>query len=152
MPPRTPKITTTDKQIDAALQRAKAFAPADRRVLQANYDRRNDRICLQLDDGVNVSIPREYIQGLRNAQPSQVASIQIFGQGTGLRWPQLDVDHYVLGLLNQVFGTSQWMAHLGRLGGASRSSAKADAARKNGRKGGRPVQTASTRPRRRKTA
>ena len=53
-------------------------------------------------------------------------------------WPLLDVDHYVSGLLNHVFGTSRWMAELGRRGGSVSSTAKAAAARINGKKGGRP--------------
>jgi hypothetical protein len=48
------------------------------------------------------------------------------------------VDHFVPGLLNHIFGTSRWMAELGRRGGSSTSATKAAAARANGKKGGRP--------------
>jgi hypothetical protein len=48
------------------------------------------------------------------------------------------VDHFVPGLLNHIFGTSRWMAELGRRGGSSTSAIKAAAARANGKKGGRP--------------
>jgi hypothetical protein len=46
-------------------------------------------------------------------------------------------------LLQGVFGSKSWMArHLGSAGGRARSDAKAEAARTNGRKGGRPRKTA----------
>lgn len=133
------RIVTTDAQIDGALERAKRFEPTDRRAVKADYVTTEDAVRLVLENGVKVSIPRRYLQGLENARRSQLGRIELLGHGAGVRWPALDVDHYVPGLLSDVFGTKQWMAHLGRLGGASRSTAKKAAARANGRKGGRPV-------------
>jgi len=124
--------------MDGALAQARRFAASDRRVVRAEYEKKPDLLTLHLDDGVRVSIPRYNLQGLQNARPAQVARIEILGRGTGLHWPLLDVDHYVPGLLNHIFGTSRWMAELGRRGGSVTSSAKAAAARANGRKGGRP--------------
>ncbi len=46
----------------------------------------------------------------------------------------LGVPQLVAGL----FGTKAWMAQLGRQGGKSRSGAKAQASRDNGKHGGRP--------------
>jgi hypothetical protein len=77
---------------------------------------------------------------LENARPEEIAKVEILGRGTGIHWPQLEVDHYVAGLLNHIFGTSRWMAELGRRGGSSTSGSKAAAARANGKKGGRPKQ------------
>jgi hypothetical protein len=137
-----PKATvlTTDQRIDGALAQARKFAASDRRVVRAEYERKPDLLTLYLDDGVRVSIPRTNLEGLRQAKPAQVSKVEILGRGTGLHWPLLDVDHYIPGLLNHVFGTSRWMAELGRRGGAVTSAAKAAAARANGRKGGRPKQ------------
>ena len=132
------QVVTSDQQINAALERAKIFATSDRRVIKARYEAQGDRITMFLADGVNVSIPRKYLQGLESATRAQLSAIEILGRGTGLHWPQLDVDHYVPGLLNSVFGTHRWMSDLGRRGGASTSNAKAEAARANGAKGGRP--------------
>ncbi len=113
---------------------------SDRRVVRVEYERTPDLLTLYLDDGVRVSIPRVNLQGLQHAKPAQISKIEILGRGTGLHWPLLDVDHYVPGLLNYVFGTSRWMAELGHRGGSVTSVAKAAAARANGRKGGRPKQ------------
>lgn len=40
-----------------------------------------------------------------------------------------------------IFGTQAWMQELGRRGGHATSTAKATAARLNGKKGGRPAKT-----------
>ena len=140
MPKSKATVATTDEQIDRALARARKFAASDRRVVRVGYERKPDLLTLYLDDGVRVSIPRTNLQGLREAKPEQVSKIEILGRGTGLHWPLLNVDHYVPGLLNHVFGAGRWMAELGRRGGSVSSAAKAAAARANGRKGGRPKQ------------
>lgn len=146
----------TDADIDAALRRAKELERQGRWAISAHYDRAADRIVIELAEpgsparpplpcrgggGVQFSIPRKYLQGLEAASPRELSEIELWGSGTGLHWPRLDVDHYVPGLLNNIFGTRKWMSHLGRLGGSSTSKAKAAAARANGRKGGRPRKT-----------
>lgn len=136
-------VTTTNRQIDGALAQTREFAASDRRVVRVEYERKPDLLTLHLDDGMRVSIPRMRLQGLQDAKPVQISKVEILGRGTGLHWPLLDVDHYVPGLLNHVFGTNRWMAKLGRRGGAVTSPAKAAAARANGRKGGRPKQRVS---------
>jgi len=132
------KVVTTDRQIDTAISRARHFAASERRAVRAEYEKRPDLITLYLDDGIRVAIPRTKLQGLQGASADKVANIEILGRGTGLHWPLLDVDHYVPGLLSRVFGTSRWMAELGRRGGSATTRAKAAAARANGKKGGRP--------------
>jgi len=132
------KDVTTEAEIDAGLSRARSFQADDRRAVRALYDKKDDLVTLFMADGVRVSIPRGHLQGLRDAPYSDLSKIKLTGHGTGLQWPTLDIDHYVPGLLNRIFGTSEWMAQLGRVGGSARSQAKAAAARANGRRGGRP--------------
>lgn len=131
-------IRTTDAEIDAALAQASDFARVDRRLKAARYDPKTDRVVLTLDDDVLVGLPRKKLQGLQKAPPAALKEIEIVQHGTGIRWPQLDVDHYVLGLLNGIFGTRAWLASIGRQGGSSSSRAKVAAARRNGKRGGRP--------------
>jgi hypothetical protein len=137
------KVVTTDGHLNGALTRARRFVGSDRRVVDARYERALDLITLFLDDGIRVSIPRTKLEGLQDAAPEKVAEIKILGRGTGLHWPLLNVDHYVPGLLNRVFGTSRWMTELGRRGGLASTKAKAAAARANGKKGGRPKHRAA---------
>jgi hypothetical protein len=141
----THKINVTAGQIDAAMTRARQFEAIDPRVTMARYQAKEDLVCLSFADGVRVSIPRKQLQGLERANRSQLSKIEIVGNGTGLHWPLLDVDHYVLGLLEHRFGTKRWLNEIGRRGGLVKSKAKANAARLNGLKGGRPRLSALSR-------
>jgi len=132
---------TTDAEIDAAI--ANTAAHPLRHVVSAAYDVATDAIAIQFAEGVQVLIPRKLLQGLQDATPSQLKRIEIERPGTGLVWPALGVAHYVPGLIAGLFGTRQWMAEIGRRGGARRTDAKAVAARANGAKGGRPRKRAS---------
>jgi hypothetical protein len=138
MPSKTHLVATSDAEIEAALDTAKTFDAIDRRVAKAEYDPSSDEVRLLFHDGVKLIIPRARLQGLEGASRAELKQIELLGNGTGLHWPKLDVDHYVLGLLEGVFGTKQWMAELGRRGGSVTSTAKKRAARANGKKGGRP--------------
>ena len=60
-----------------------------------------------------------------------------------VHWESLDVDFGIPELVAGIFGTKSWMAELGRKGGEATSSAKSAAARKNGKKGGRPKKNIS---------
>jgi hypothetical protein len=68
----------------------------------------------------------------------------VLGLGIGLHWEQLDVDVSVPGLLAGLFGTKAWMdRQRAARAGTARSPAKAEAARRNGAKGGRPPASAA---------
>ena len=132
------KINVSRNQIDSAIARARKFGADDPRVIEVHYEMKEDLVSLSFADGLRVSIPRKQLQGLERANQSQLSRIEVVGQGTGLHWPLLDIDHYVLGLLEHRFGTKQWMKEIGRRGGLVKSAAKKRAARRNGIKGGRP--------------
>lgn len=140
---RAHKVQVSNAEIDSAIARAGQFEADDPRVSGASYDAKEDTIVLRFTDGLKVSIPRKQLQGLERATPSQLSKIEILGNGTGLHWPSIDVDHYVLGLLAKRFGTKRWMNEIGRRGGLVKSEAKSKAARRNGLKGGRPSLTAA---------
>ena len=134
----THKVRVSSGQIDSAIARARQFEANDPRVIQVQYEAKEDLVSLSFADGLKVSIPRKQLQGLERANRSQLSKIEIVGNGTGLHWPLLDIDHYVPGLLEHRFGTKRWMNEIGRRGGLVKSKAKTEAARRNGLKGGRP--------------
>jgi len=99
------------------------------------YDRKSERIVIDLSSRLTMSFSPSDVQGLENAKPSQLDEIEITPSGFGIHFPKLDADLYVPGLL----GSKKWMAsRLGQSGGQSVSTAKRSASRANGRLGGRP--------------
>jgi Protein of unknown function (DUF2442) len=135
------KVAVTAAKLDRALEQA-AKREDEPRLIEAEYrpGAGLDLLILKLSDGRRQLIPREDLQGLDAATPEQIAHMEVLGNGTGLRWPQLSLDHYVPSLLRHVYGTRRWMAEIGRSGGAARSAAKRRSSQANGRKGGRPKQ------------
>jgi hypothetical protein len=133
------KVIATEKQIDQAIDQAKELQN-EPRVTAVEYKPGPglNLLVLKLSDGHRHVIPREDLQGLQTATKEQIARVEILGNGTGLHWPLLDLDHYVPSLLRHVYGTKRWMAEIGRSGGSAKSAAKRKASRTNGRKGGRP--------------
>ena len=125
----------TDAEIDDALRRGARARMVEARASSARYDRGADRMVVELTNGCAFVFPPRLAQGLQDAAPEQLEKVEILGAGSGLRWEALDVDLSVPDLLAGVFGTKSYLA---RKAGATRSAAKAAAARANGAKGGRP--------------
>lgn len=138
------RVITTDEEIDAAIALAKLREPFRPKAVAAAYRAETDKIVITLATGVELSIPRKLLQGLENADPQDVADVEVLGPGDSLHWESLDVDHYVPGLIEGVFGNRRWMSEIGKRGGLQTSPAKADAARANGKKGGRPPRSTTT--------
>ena len=109
------------------------------RAVAAHYDRKTRRIVVELSSKFVVAFSHRDVEGLEDAKPSQLSSIEISPSGFGLNFPELDADLYVPGILEGLLGSKKWMAsRLGRSGGQSTSRAKKAASRINGRLGGRP--------------
>ena len=132
-------VVTTNAQIDRAIEQAWSLRD-EPRVTEVEYRPGPglDLLILKFSDGHRHVIPREDLQGLQSATKEQIANVEILGNGTGLHWPALNLDHYVPSLLRHVYGTKRWMAEIGRSGGSVKSAAKRKASQKNGFKGGRP--------------
>jgi hypothetical protein len=113
-------------------------AKMEPRAARAIYRARDDALRTELTNGAVIMIPVKLIPGLKRAAPRDVRSVEVLGRGGGLHWESLDLDLSVPALVSSVFAGPEWMAELGRVGGRRSSAAKAAAARRNGRKGGRP--------------
>jgi hypothetical protein len=106
LPPAT--VGTTDEELDAILQRNLLdTSPPEPSAVSAEFIRSLDIILIKTDDGERLAIPRERMQGLENATPEQLVNIQIF-DGNDIRWPDLDVDHYLPYLLEGRYSTERW--------------------------------------------
>jgi hypothetical protein len=128
-----------DSILRAAEKRGRDNAAAEPRALTARYDRASGRILVELDNDCTFAFPARRAQGLEHASDADLAKVELLGSGYGLHWEALDADLSIPGLLAGLFGTKAYMDRMraARAGGAT-SPLKAEAARRNGRKGGRP--------------
>jgi len=113
-------------------------------IVRAKYDSKLRRIILVLNSNAWFSFSPDDVQGLEGATAAQLKDMEITPSGFAVLFPQLDAEAYLPGMLQGQFGTRKWMAQrLGAAGGSVRSKAKTNAARANGRLGGRPRKTAA---------
>lgn len=127
-----------NRMYDEATKRGKEALETEPRAVAARYDKKSNRMVIDLVNGATIAIPCDLIQGLSGASPADIAEVELTPFGLGLHWETLDQDFSVAGLVSGIFGTKAWMAELGRRGGVATSNAKAKASRANGKKGGRP--------------
>jgi hypothetical protein len=136
---RRARVATTDSELDHAIARARRSREEPlARAVEYKSGLGLDLFEVKLSDGHRRLIPREDLQGLQSGTKEQLALVEIVGGGTGLHWPDLDVDLYVPSLLRGIYGNKKWMAKIGKRGGQATSAAKKKASRANGKLGGRP--------------
>jgi hypothetical protein len=123
--------------IDKSREVGTGLAATEPRAVRSWFDG-VDRIFIELKSGIVMGFPYHCLQGLESATAEQLAEVETTPSGYGLHWEDLDVDLAVPQLVAGIFGSKSWMSELGRQGGKSTSSAKAQAARDNGKRGGRP--------------
>jgi hypothetical protein len=136
------RVVTTDAEIDSALRRT-STEDASPRALKVEHSSELNLLIVLLSNGRRLILPIEDVQGLELADQRQIQNYELLGGGTGIGFPDLDVDLYVPALIEGIYGNRRWMAQLGRKGGVARTEAKRRASRSNGTKGGRPKKTAA---------
>ncbi|MCP5419716.1 MAG: DUF2442 domain-containing protein [Gammaproteobacteria bacterium] len=134
----------TQDEFEQANARAQSRRETGPIAVSARYDRRIARIVVTLNSGLELAFPPRLAQGLENAKPADVSTIEISPSGLGLHFPMLDADLYLPAMLEGLLGSKQWIAaRMGKQGGKSRSAAKTAASRANGKQGGRPRKNAA---------
>ena len=132
------------EELEQANLRAMRRREAGPVAVSVRYDKRVHRVVVGLSSGIEIGFLPHATQGLEAAKPADLDVIEISPSGLGLHFPKLDADLYVPALLEGVLGSRHWTAaQLGKKGGSVRSAAKAEAARANGRRGGRPKAVAT---------
>ena len=130
-------------EFEIANRRAKNLQATIPRAVSVRYDRKRGQIVIGLSSRLTVSFSPRDAQGLADAEPAQLETVEITPSGYGIHFPKLDADLYLPSLLEGLLGSKKWMAaRLGQAGGRSRSKAKRIASRANGRLGGRPRKVA----------
>ena len=121
----------------AAIRRGNAKAKLPTALVAASLDEKARTVRLRFRAGLELAIPIKAIPELTNVPISKLRDVKASPLGDGLVFSEYGEAFYVPGLLCDLFGDA-FAGALGKLGGRTRSKAKAAAARRNGRRGGRP--------------
>jgi hypothetical protein len=132
------KVLTTDAEIEAVLNRAKMSRNEGPVAQSVEHIPALNLLIVRLSNQRRLVLPVEDVQGLGKATHKQIQNYELIGRGTGISFPDLDVDLYVPALIEGVYGNRRWMSELGKKGGSARTPAKRLASQLNGAKGGRP--------------
>lgn len=135
---RSPTDTEILAQIPAARAREAVQRRKGLRATDVRFDRKAQRIVLELASGYLFAFPVRAIPALRAMSSAQLAAVDLHSSGISLRWDAQDVDLSVAGVLLSAIGEKEQRRQLASLAGRVSSAAKAKAARTNGAKGGRP--------------
>jgi hypothetical protein len=123
------------RQVAAAQRRARRGPAAGPRATGVRYDAPAERVVVEFGNGCEVAFPVALVPGTGGATRADLEAVELHADGEAIAWEALDAGADVRGLLLAAFDVRSWAAaYLG----ASRSPAKAEAARRNGRRGGRP--------------
>ena len=97
--------TTTDEEIDAALEAAK-HEPEEPLIAEAVYrpGAGLDFLMLKLSDGRRLLIPREELSELEGATVAQATDLFVVPTGSAVWWPQLDDGLYLPDFLEHRWG------------------------------------------------
>jgi len=127
------------EQVRAASERSKIRLSTEPHIEKAHYDPVLGRIIVSLSNHAWFAFRPEDAEGLQGATELQLREIEITPSTFGLHFPLLDAHFDITALMQGSFGTQKWMAQrLGSMGGSAKTNAKSEAARANGRLGGRP--------------
>lgn len=130
--------TELARNLGKANRAGREAARMEPRAVEAKFLPSRDQLAIRLANGATLTLPVRIVPELRSASRAQLSAIEILPGGDGLHWAALDFTISVPGLVATLFGPAEWMAELGRRGGSRVTAAKADAARRNGLRGGRP--------------
>lgn len=145
------KISNSEinNQITQAIEAGKTAMETEPIAIAVKFDKKSNRIIVDLKSGISFMFPVYLAQGLSEATPVDLKKVEITPSGQGLYWPLLDVDLSIPYLLQGFFGTKEWMrkifSEMGQVGGSRKTPVKAESSRINGRLGGRPLKKVSCR-------
>jgi len=136
------KNLVSEEELNAQIEKAKALAldadAKEPRAISVSYNQTSGLVMIALKNGAFFSFPPNLVQGLGEASPEELNNVWLDESGSSVHWDSLDTDFEIAGLVAGIFGTKAWMSELGRKGGKVKSAIKAETARNNGKKGGRP--------------
>jgi hypothetical protein len=130
----------SDKDIKRAEAEGRAFQRDPSYATGVEYDEAADMIAIRFRCGGTISVPRRSYPGLEKRKP--IGPITVLG-GDGLDCEAMDLQVFIPGLIEDVFGPRLFARAAAVYAGRQKSKAKARSSRINGLKGGRPRKTAA---------
>jgi hypothetical protein len=111
---RTYKYTEEEfeKMYQEAVKRGEERRRTEPCALSAKYDRKSNRLVLELHNKLTLFVPCDLLQGLRGAKPELISEVELWSDGAALHWEKLDADFRVESLLQGTFGGKTWMEAL----------------------------------------
>jgi hypothetical protein len=134
-----------ERQFGSALVEGRRAGGSEPRAVAAFYDADARRVAVELQSGLAFAFPTARFAALDALSPREAAAVRFTASGDALHWEDADLHLPVSYLIAEVFGAFA-AAESGRVGGRSRTPAKAAAARQNARRGGRPPTEARYEP------
>lgn len=129
-----------EAEIDVINERMRSEHPGEPRVVAARYDPATSRVLVELSNGCLFGFPVWMVPGTSRATPDELGRIELEPFGEAVIWSDINADVHVTGLMLSVLNVKTWAA---KYMGSITSPAKAEAARENGKKGGRPRKRAT---------
>lgn len=105
-------VKLSDKKFEAAEALGHRVYEAVPHAATVRYDRKKERLIIDLTNNCTFAVPARFLQGLEEASNEQIEAFEMSGDGYGLHWDGLDADFTVHGLLIGSFGTKAHMARL----------------------------------------
>lgn len=121
--------------MDVVRERMRREIPGEPRVVGAQFDQKTSRVLVEFANGCLFGFPVWMVPGTSQATPQELEQIQLEPCGEAVIWEELNADTNVIGTMMEAFHLK---AQAAKYLGAVTSPAKAEAARENGKKGGRP--------------
>lgn len=126
-------------QFNAARRRAAADRRTKPHAKAVRFNRRTRQVEITLLNDAMIGIPVAMLPRLAHATDAQLSDVEPSMGGTGIRFEQIDEDYSVMPLVVMALGKKAVSQAAASIAGSHTSPAKAAAARRNGRKGGRPA-------------
>lgn len=127
----------TDREIAAAREQGAVTRARGLAATSVRYDAASRRILLELTNGALFGVPVGSLPSIAGASEADLRTVELLGESI-VHIDSLDADYSVAGLVMNAVGRVAAARTLGKAGGSATSDAKAEAARRNGAKGGRP--------------
>lgn len=126
-----------DEQYEAGFLRGRKRLGKAAIAQKVSYDPQRDGLVIDLDS-CSLYVPRSKIEEFGDLTPEDMKKVRLSAIGDAIAVGSHDVHVDLSGLLADLFPEAALDKALARRGGRSTSPAKAQAARVNGMKGGRP--------------